>query len=207
MLDSLFPIYYDDLTEEEKQDGVVRFATAIPDESTTYTVTVTPTSDWYAQGDNGWGEKGEPVTVTGWYENGYLSIDTIVSAEPYDGIPTGEFIIGSLILAPAVIESVTVAPSIQGFSSEISKYLPIHVTELKNADIDAEYSPHVEYSITVIPNENAYAFDEGTGELGTKGQPVTYTKMSLESGLIFDVAGALTVGGQSGKLHVNVGSK
>lgn len=208
-MDSLFPIYYEDLTEEQKQDGVVRFATATPDESTTYTITVTPTSDWYAQGDNGWGEKGEPVTVTGWYEDGFLSADTIVAAEPYDGMPSGEFILGSLILSPTVIESVTVTPNIQGLSQEMTKYLPLHITERKDLDlVDLQPSAGTDYSITVTPNENAYAFDYDANEFGAKGQPVTYTVLSsLEASLIFEVSGAPTVDGTISYMRVQVGGK
>lgn len=64
-LDSLFPIYYDDLTEEQKRDGVS--LVALPDEilQGQHTVTITPTSDWYiADGEAmEFQGKGEPITI------------------------------------------------------------------------------------------------------------------------------------------------
>lgn len=66
-LDSLFPIYWEDLTDEEKeQQGktiMLTTDTTLVDD-TTYTVTVTPTADWYAADDDDYGGKGEPVTFT-----------------------------------------------------------------------------------------------------------------------------------------------
>lgn len=65
-LDSLFPIYYDDLTEEEKQQGLIIFVNGTA-EDIEYTITVTPTNEWYA-GRNSEefevGGKGEPVSYT-----------------------------------------------------------------------------------------------------------------------------------------------
>lgn len=207
-IDSLFPIYYDDLDEDEKQDGITRFVTAAPDESTTYTVIVTPTSEWYAQGTNGWGEMGEPVKVTGFYENGFLSVDTIVAAEPFDGEPSGEFIVGALMLSPAVIESVTVTPNINGLSEEIAKYLPLHITENRIVHIDdLQPAAHTDYSITVTPNENAYAFDYAENEYGEQGQPVTYTVQSSAVSFVFDVSGAPSVKGTASRMHVEISVK
>lgn len=78
-LDSLFPIYWDDLTEEQKYpwgSGVNVTASVTEDELTRvfpsagggyevgdFTVTITPTDDWYIyDGINDvWGGKGEPV--------------------------------------------------------------------------------------------------------------------------------------------------
>ena len=64
-LDSLFPIYYDDLTDEQKQSGVtVQVTGAITDESV---LTITPTSDWYcictSVNPPIFGEKGAAITV------------------------------------------------------------------------------------------------------------------------------------------------
>ena len=77
-LDSLFPIYWEDLTEEQKQDGVsVDLTTStelkMGDE---FTVTITPTADWYGYNGDEFGEKGEPVTYTASvFMAGRLSID------------------------------------------------------------------------------------------------------------------------------------
>ena len=62
---SLFPIYWEDLTEKQKQEHVVRIAAstqATMEVGDTYTVTVVPTADMYAMGDSEFGGKGEPVT-------------------------------------------------------------------------------------------------------------------------------------------------
>lgn len=64
-LDSLLPIYYDDLTEEQKQDGVILNLTSaqIPDGE--YSVTVTPSENWYALGEGTASEQaGSPITFT-----------------------------------------------------------------------------------------------------------------------------------------------
>lgn len=60
-LDSLFPIYWDDLTDEEKENGIeLTLVTDTVPESVT--LTVTPTSDWYAGEEE---EPGTPATYTG----------------------------------------------------------------------------------------------------------------------------------------------
>ena len=63
-LDSLFPVYYDDLTDEEKENGKTIAVEAPYDEDTDYYVTVTPTSNWYAfnMSSSEFGSVGEPVT-------------------------------------------------------------------------------------------------------------------------------------------------
>lgn len=68
-LDSLFPIYWEDLTEEQKQSGINYHGDAVGiGAGNEFTITVTPTSDWYAwQLVNGapvFGGKGEPITFT-----------------------------------------------------------------------------------------------------------------------------------------------
>ena len=77
-LDSLFPIYYDDLTEEEKEDGKgLHVDTGGELEDTdTYTITVTPTSEWYAFNPNSGitGGKGEPITFERKPSRGELSV-------------------------------------------------------------------------------------------------------------------------------------
>lgn len=47
-LESLFPIYYDDLTEEQKRDGITINCTRGDITQGEYTLTVEPTGDWYA---------------------------------------------------------------------------------------------------------------------------------------------------------------
>ena len=68
-LDSLFPIYWEDLTDEQKQDGITINCTSSGYTPGEYTITVEPTGDWYATvvwsdghvtGENA----GESVTAT-----------------------------------------------------------------------------------------------------------------------------------------------
>ena len=63
-LETVYPIYWEDLTDEEKQDGVtIALASDEIQEGEEYTITITPTADWYAYGDSE-GAKGEPTTAT-----------------------------------------------------------------------------------------------------------------------------------------------
>lgn len=64
-LDSLFPIYWEDLTEEQKQGTVQLNLTSaqIPDGE--YSVTVTPSENWYAISEGTRSENaGSPITFT-----------------------------------------------------------------------------------------------------------------------------------------------
>lgn len=66
-LESYFPIYWEDLTAEQKQDGVQITINANIEDDVQYTITVTPTADWYTASFDGapeFGEKGEPFTFT-----------------------------------------------------------------------------------------------------------------------------------------------
>lgn len=64
-LDSQFPIYYEDLTAEQKESGVILLLTSddMLVDGAEYTFTITPTTDMYIIIDEP-GEKGEPVTFT-----------------------------------------------------------------------------------------------------------------------------------------------
>ena len=68
-LESLFPIYYEDLTEEERREGRAIRTTTTADlgSGDEYTFTITPTADWYMADMTGgaptFGGKGEPITV------------------------------------------------------------------------------------------------------------------------------------------------
>lgn len=67
-LDSIAPIYYDDLTEDQKQNGIV-FDVNTDEQSTDFVLTITPTSDWHGYDDSGEEsvrlDDGEPMTVSG----------------------------------------------------------------------------------------------------------------------------------------------
>lgn len=64
-LESFFPIYYEDLTDEQKQSGVTLTPAtdAALEVGAEYTFTITPTADMYIITDEP-GAKGEPVAVT-----------------------------------------------------------------------------------------------------------------------------------------------
>lgn len=73
-----FPIYYDDLTESEKQQGkIVECGNAVFDTSATYTATVTPTEEFYAAyvsvDPPVIGNKGEPIEAELAYDGDTLS--------------------------------------------------------------------------------------------------------------------------------------
>lgn len=65
-LDSVAPIYYDDLTEQEKQSKDITRVVKYDEEtvpSDSYQITFKPTTDWYAAENMVFGEKGEAVTI------------------------------------------------------------------------------------------------------------------------------------------------
>lgn len=90
-LDSLFPIYWDDLTEEQKQDGVSVSVTvpsgSLPTEEMTFTVT--PTSDWHIVDLGGdapiIGEKGAPVSIPAPPVGKRVWVNCICTDTPGDG--------------------------------------------------------------------------------------------------------------------------
>ena len=62
-LDSLLPIYWDDLTEEQKRNGVPITIHANIEDDVPCTFTVTPTQTWYAaDGNMQFGGQGEPIS-------------------------------------------------------------------------------------------------------------------------------------------------
>lgn len=67
-LDSLAPIYYDDLTEEQKQNGIV-FNVNTDEQSTDFVLTITPTSEWHGYDYSGEEsvrlDNGVPMTISG----------------------------------------------------------------------------------------------------------------------------------------------
>lgn len=54
-LESFFPIYWEDLTEEQRRDGITISCTRGDVTPGEYTLTVEPTGDWYA-GIQGWSD-------------------------------------------------------------------------------------------------------------------------------------------------------
>lgn len=81
-LDSVFPIYWEDLTEEEKADGKSLTFEGNVTTGATYSVTVTPTSDWYMYHPGvGFLGKGEPFTVTADENDGKIEVESIMASE------------------------------------------------------------------------------------------------------------------------------
>lgn len=62
-LDSFFPIHYGELTEEQKTSGVEIILKTTDALSSEYTVTITPTAEWYARTESGMSNKGEAITA------------------------------------------------------------------------------------------------------------------------------------------------
>ena len=63
---TLVPLYYEDLTDEEKENGrTVTVETPVAYVGQTLTVTVTPTAAWYAADyDDNFSEQGQPISFT-----------------------------------------------------------------------------------------------------------------------------------------------
>ena len=96
-IDTVFPIYYEDLTDEEKQNGVKRYVTAdsLPD---SFDVTFTPTDDWHIsywdeeQEDDVFLDAGESWTYTAEPENGFIMLECDASnGIPVDDEPPSEY--------------------------------------------------------------------------------------------------------------------
>lgn len=89
-LDSVYPIYYEDLTDEQKQEGVSISVTvpsgSLPTEEMTFTAT--PTSDWYivdiAGGAPIIGEKGAPVSIAATPFRNKVSVSYVCTDKPGD---------------------------------------------------------------------------------------------------------------------------
>lgn len=69
MLESYFPIYYEDLTDEQKDAGVQvhgAFEPGTIHAGDTWDITITPSADWYVYdfATQTFGEKGAPYTIT-----------------------------------------------------------------------------------------------------------------------------------------------
>lgn len=95
-LESLFPIYYEDLTDEQKRDDV-RFtgepATALV-EGATYTITATPTDSMFVSDGNGIvsASAGAPITFTATVEEGELYF-SVVAMDSFSETPEKKFLV------------------------------------------------------------------------------------------------------------------
>ena len=72
----MFPIYWDDLTDEEKLSGLQYTLETTDDIPDSVDITVTPTSDWYAGEEE---EIGAPTVYTVEKENGKIVANIDVS--------------------------------------------------------------------------------------------------------------------------------
>ena len=87
-LASLFPIVWDDLSDDEKENGLradLHAAEPLVDE-TEYTITVTPSAGWYVYDfiNETYGAQGEAVTLTGTVSEGWLDINAQVASDTND---------------------------------------------------------------------------------------------------------------------------
>lgn len=85
-IDSLAPIYYDDLTEEQKQDGVhisSNVESGVLKSGDTYQFSITPTADWYVYDmySHTFGNKGEPYTIQVTAEDDNLGITFVCASD------------------------------------------------------------------------------------------------------------------------------
>lgn len=95
-LASLFPIYYEDLTEEQKQDGVQITSTVEPGvlkSGDTYQLTITPTADWYVFDiySHTFGDKGAPYTITVTAEDDNLGVTFVGASDTVESETTKLF--------------------------------------------------------------------------------------------------------------------
>ena len=85
-LESLFPIYYEDLTEEQIQGGV-QMSSSVESgalvSGDTYQFAITPTADWYVYDlySHTFGNKGEPYTITVTAEASHLDITFVCASD------------------------------------------------------------------------------------------------------------------------------
>lgn len=90
----MFPIYWDDLTDEEKEQGKEIEVTTVNGLPTgDLTITITPTPDWYAlnMSTHEFGDMGEPITTTVESDSSYEVLRIEASAcnsNTLDPLPT-----------------------------------------------------------------------------------------------------------------------
>lgn len=82
-LESFFPIYWEDLTGEQKDNGVIINVETDGELSGEYAVTITPTAEWYAFAD-GTPTKGAAVTKPMRAHDGIATVSANVAASPDD---------------------------------------------------------------------------------------------------------------------------
>lgn len=82
-LESFFPIYWEDLTKEQKDNGVIINVETDGELSGEYAVTITPTAEWYAFAD-GTPTKGAAVTKPMFAHDGIATVSANVAASPDD---------------------------------------------------------------------------------------------------------------------------
>ena len=83
-LESFFPIYWEDLTAEQKDNGVIINVETDGELSGEYAVTITPTAEWYAFASGSTPTKGAAVTKPMIARDGIATVSANVAASPDD---------------------------------------------------------------------------------------------------------------------------
>ena len=165
--------------------------------NTDYVFTITPSSEWYADGDDGIGGKGEPVTVTmtsdeygaiGTASFYLYNYDYTQYGEDEDPPADAEAIILEALISFAGVLSISLTPSIAAVPT-FESVMPLLVGTNTNSitmATDEVLEDAAEYTVTVKPASDMYAKIE-TGSYGGIGETVTGTVTVAHGQLDFNV--------------------
>ena len=198
-------VNYDDLTDEQKEDGVYINVAGSFDPDETYTLTFTPTPTWYGFDGDNLGEQGAPVTVEGFVDNGVLYFEGIGLTNSNNPDDITEFFLVTLSVKAIAIEDITISPAIEGL--DLAQYVPVYIGDIQryNTDPLPLGEPGTEYTVTVTPSANTYACHGGV--YGNKGEAKAYTvTVDVHGDLYIDVTGETTNDGAGsvGELVVRI---
>lgn len=162
--------------------------------NTDYVFTITPSSEWYADGDDGIGGKGEPVTVTMTADE-YGAIGNTsfylfnYDYTQYDEPPEdAEAIELQAFISFAGVLSISLTPSIAAVPTFESVMPLLLGTETNSITMwtDEVLEDAAEYTVTVKPASDMYA-KVGIGSYGGLGETVTGTATVSHDQLEFNV--------------------
>lgn len=165
--------------------------------NTDYVFTITPSSEWYADGDDGIGGKGEPVTVTMTAdEDGVIgtasfylyNYDYTQYGEDEDPPADAEAIMLEAFISFAGVLSISLTPSIAAVPTFESVMPLLFGTDTNSITMatDEVLENAAEYTVTVKPASDMYA-KIGNGSYGGLGETVTGAATVLHGQLEFNV--------------------